>query len=211
MFPARGAAPQSTQLAADIRILRRAYESLHPGLYRYATPRQLAQWFEQLEADWSRGPGLREQYLSLSRLLARIRCGHSYANFFNQKKDVARALFDSSGRLPFHFRWIDGRMIVTAHGGEALPPGTEIHSIDGRPCGRILASLLPYARADGGNTAKRVAQLEVRGFDTLEAFDIFFGLERNRPGRNVQPGYFPRSCACGSDRSCRASEAEGFR
>ena len=36
-------------LTGDIAILRRAYETLHPGLYRYATPRQRALWRTQLD------------------------------------------------------------------------------------------------------------------------------------------------------------------
>lgn len=172
----------ATGLAGDIRLLRRAYETMHPGLYRYATPVQMNRWFNDLEATWAKAPSQRELYLSLSRFLSRIRCGHSYANFYNQKKDVAAALFAGTDRLPFHFRWIDGRMIVTANGGDALPRGSEILAIDSRPLKEILASLMPYARADGSNDAKRVEQLSVQGFDSLEAFDIFFALERNRPG-----------------------------
>jgi C-terminal processing protease CtpA/Prc len=172
----------STGLASDIRILRRAYQTMHPGLYRYATPAQMNRWFDELEAIWAKAPTQRELYLSLSRFLARVKCGHSYANFYNQKKDVAAALFSGPDKLPFHFRWIDGRMIVTANGGDALPRGSEILTIDGKPVKQILASLQPYARADGSNDAKRIAQLEVQGFDRFEAFDIFFALERNRPG-----------------------------
>lgn len=172
----------ATGLAGDIRILRRAYDTMHPGLYRYATPAQMNRWFGELEAEWAKSPSQRELYLSLSRFLARIRCGHSYANFYNQKKDVAAALFAGPDKLPFHFRWIGGRMIVTANGGDALPRGSEILSIDGTPAKAILASLMPYARADGSNDAKRIQQLSVQGFDSYEVFDIFFALERNRPG-----------------------------
>jgi C-terminal processing protease CtpA/Prc len=138
--------------------------------------------FDELEAIWAKAPSQRDLYLSLSRFLARVRCGHTYANFYNQKKDVATALFAGPDKFPFHFRWLGGRMIVTANGGDALPRGSEILSIDGRPVRDILMSLIPLARADGGNDAKRIAQLEVQGFDRFEAFDVFFALERNRPG-----------------------------
>lgn len=181
-----GAGPATTAsatgLAGDIRILRRAYETMHPGLYRYATPQQMNRWFSELEAAWADEPPLRDLYLSLSRFLARIKCGHTYANFYNQKKDVASALFAGPDKLPFHFRWLGGRMFVTAYGGDALPRGSEILAIDGRPVEEIVASLMPYARADGSNDAKRIAQLEVQGFDRFETFDIFFALERNRSG-----------------------------
>lgn len=167
-------------LGADVALLRQAYEAMHPGLYRYATPAEIAARFDALAQAWSRDQSLAEAYLSLSRFLASVRCGHTYANFFNQTDPVAAALFASRDKLPFHFRWLGGRMIVTAHG--ELPRGTEVVAIDGRPVGQILQELTAYARADGGNDAKRTAQLDVQGRDKYETFDIFFGLTRNKPG-----------------------------
>ena len=57
-----------------------------------------------------------------------------------------------------------------------LQRGTEVLAIDGRPVGRILDALLPYSRADGGNDAKRVSNLEVQGYGRYEAFDVFLPL-----------------------------------
>ncbi|MFM9862486.1 MAG: S41 family peptidase [Micropepsaceae bacterium] len=168
-------------LRDDIAILRQAYEQMHPGLYRYATPAEMAARFDALAAAWSRDQTQPQAYLALSHFLATVRCGHSYANFYNQKDAVAAALFARPDKLPFHFRWLGERMIVTAHGGE-LPRGTEVTAIDGRPVVEILRDLMQYARADGGNDAKRVAQLEVQGSDGYEAFDVFYGLTRNKPG-----------------------------
>lgn len=69
-------------------------------------------------------------------------------------------------------------MIVTAdYAPEAnLPRGTEIVSINGVPARAILDSLLPLARADGGNDAKRVAYLEVQGQERFQPFDVLYPL-----------------------------------
>ncbi|MEQ1867948.1 MAG: S41 family peptidase, partial [Micropepsaceae bacterium] len=168
-------------LRDDIAILRQAYEAMHPGLRRYATPAQTAARFDALAAAWSRDLTPPQAYLALSRFLATVRCGHTYANFFNQSKAVSAALFARPDKLPFHFRWLGQRMIVTAHGGE-LARGTEVMAIDGRPVSQILRGLMQYARADGSNDAKRVAQLEIEGRDTIESFDVFYGLTRDKPG-----------------------------
>jgi C-terminal processing protease CtpA/Prc len=45
---------------------------------------------------------------------------------------------------------------------------------------QILADLMPYSRADGGNDAKRVSNLEVQGNDRYEAFDVYFPLVHPR-------------------------------
>lgn len=184
-FAARAAdAPSATDLRGDIAILGEAL-SLHPGLYRYNTPAQIDARITQLEYAFVAAPGLAERYLILSRFLATIRCGHSYCNFFNQKKAVATALFDRPTRLPFHFRWIDRAMVVTGHGGPDLPRGSEVLAINDVRPRVMLARLLPYARADGHNDAKRVSLLEVRGDDTIEFFDVFHGLEFGPPRNGV--------------------------
>jgi len=172
--------PNATDLRGDIAILREAL-TLHPGLYRYNSPAQVDARIAQLERAFVDAPSLDRRYLALSRFLATIRCGHSYCNFFNQKKAVATALFDRRTRLPFHFRWLAGGMVVTDHGGPELPRGSEVLRLNDVKPRDMLARLLPYARADGHNDAKRVSLLEVRGDDTIEFFDVFHGLTFGAP------------------------------
>ena len=74
----RGATPN------DVDIVRRAYTLLHPGLLRYNTPRQMAARFDRFAYEWNSSNALAPKYLALTRLLAGIKCGHSYANFYNQ-------------------------------------------------------------------------------------------------------------------------------
>jgi hypothetical protein len=176
--------PNQEDLRADVAILRTAL-TLHPGLYRYNSPTQIHARLARFERAFVAAPGLEARYLLLSRFLATIRCGHSYCNFYNQKKAVAAALFDRPTRLPFHFRWIDGAMVVTAHGGADLPPGSAIIAMNGVASRAMLARLMPYARADGHNDAKRVSLLEVRGTDSIEFFDVFHGLEFGIPPEGV--------------------------
>jgi hypothetical protein len=159
----------------DIRILRRAYETLHPGLYRYATPKETSARLERLERTFARSASLKDTYLQLSEFLTTIQCGHTYANFYNQSDAVAAALFDGATRLPFQFRWMGERMIVTGAGG-GIERGTEVLKIDGVPAKKMLRRLTAYARADGGNDAKRRALLSATGDDSYETFDIFQGL-----------------------------------
>lgn len=161
----------------DARIVERAYTQLHPGLYRYATPRQVADRFATLGVQLAGAADLSAKFLALSRLTGSVRCGHSYANFHNQRRTAAEALFAGRNRLPFHFRWLGRRMIVTRDTENlGLAPGSEIVTIDGQPAPAILAALLPLARADGGNDAKRRALLSVQGTESYESFDIYFPL-----------------------------------
>ena len=58
-------APTLADLKGDIAILRQAL-TLHPGLYRYATPTQVAARIDLLEQHWLAAPGLDGRYLALS-------------------------------------------------------------------------------------------------------------------------------------------------
>lgn len=164
-------------MRADIELLRRAYKALHPGLYRYANPNQSAARFEALATACARPLTLSAFYRHLSVFLATIRCGHSYANFYNQKRAIQQALFDKSDRLPLSFLWLGQRMIVTADPFDTgITPGSEVLAIDGRPASDILAGLMTVARADGGNDAKRRQLMSVQGEDGYESFDVFYPL-----------------------------------
>ncbi|HEX2642799.1 MAG TPA: S41 family peptidase [Thermoanaerobaculia bacterium] len=176
------------ELQADFAVLKRALEELHPGLYRYNTREQMAAHFAELQAALNRDLTIPEAYLAISTFTAKIRCGHSHANFVNQPKAVAAALTRGAGRVPFTFRWIDRRMIVTGSfaGAESLKPGTEILSLNGVPAGTVLDRLLTITRADGSNDAKRVSQLEATADYELGAFDVFFPLFFPLPDGRLQ-------------------------
>lgn len=171
---------QVADLQADFALLRRAYESLHPGLRRYNTPAQLDQHFKVLQDALSHEQTLQDAYLRFSEFTAKIKCGHSYPNFFNQSKAVAAELFDKLS-LPFTFRWINQRMVITKNYSDdvRLIPGTEVETLDGVAVSKILQRLLPIARADGSNDAKRRDYLQLQGDSKFEAFDVYY------------PMYFP--------------------
>ncbi|HEV7233601.1 MAG TPA: S41 family peptidase [Sphingorhabdus sp.] len=178
--PVRSAAQAA---ANDVALLREILTALHAGLYRYASPSDIDAALDRLERQWAAAPDLAARYLDLSRFLAMIRCGHSYANFFNQKKAVADDLFGRSTRLPFAFKWVGRQMVVLADqsGMGKLPRGTVVKAINNVSASDMLARLLPYARADGSNDAKRVALMAVTGKENIETFDVFYGLVYGAP------------------------------
>lgn len=211
----------SAKLLEDVDILRRIYEAAHPGLYRYNTKAQVDGHFAALRAEFVRDRTRAEAYVAFSRFLAKVKCGHTYANFYNQPEETAKALFSGRNRVPFLFRWIGGRMIVTRGltPDGAIKPGSEILAIDGHPASEILARLLTIARADGGNDAKRIANVEVRGKDKFEAFDVFLPLlypgigERMelsvRPPGVTEPSTLKVEALDAESRAALAKEAQG--
>jgi hypothetical protein len=168
---------RASDLQADVAVLRRAYGTLHPGLLRYNTPAQIEAAFSALEGEFRQDRTMAQAYLAFSVFAAKVKCGHTYANFFNQSEAVAAALFQAP-RLPFFFRWLGDRMIVTRSftADARIRAGTEVMAVNGVPVATILERLMTVARADGNNDAKRVAYLEVEGTSRFEAFDIYWPL-----------------------------------
>lgn len=170
----------------DVALLKRAYGAMHPGYLRYQTQGEADARLARLERGLGEAKDLRVRYLALSQALAGVRCGHSYANFFNQSQAVKTALFEGRDRLPFQFRWLGSRMVVTGDPtGLGIAPGTEVTAIDGRPAAAILAGLMTVARADGHNDGKRRMLVSMQATERYESFDVYYpalfgGRERYR-------------------------------
>jgi hypothetical protein len=173
-----GPARAEDDWSGDVEVLRQAWTTIHPGLYRYITPEALEARLQALATDW-RAPGdFRGRFLALTRVTAAVKCGHTYPSPYNGGEPVRSRLYPDRTLVPFAFRWLERQMVVTRdHSAEAaFPPGTVITAIDGVPTGALLEQLIPLARADGGNDAKRVSLMEMRGDDRFETFDIHLPL-----------------------------------
>lgn len=171
-FPLRAAPAMD-----DLNVVREALK-LHPGLYRYQSPATFDKRFAAFTASWNRDPALASRFLALSRLTAQICCGHSQCNPYNQTDAVVAALFERKTRVPFSFRWLGRNMVVTGDAGAVtgIARGSIVKRLNGVDPATILRDLFPYARADGHNDAKRVAQMEMRTTERFETFDIYQGL-----------------------------------
>lgn len=179
--------------SSDVEILRQAWETLHPGLYRYATRDQITERLNGLSTAWATPGSFRERFLALTRVTASVRCGHTYPSPYNGGEPVRSRLYPDRALVPFRFVWIDGAMVVTHDdsGEQAFPRGTVVTAINDVPSADLLATLVTLARADGASDAKRVSLMEVRGDDRYETFDIHLPLIlplRDRAGFTLADG-----------------------
>ena len=166
----------SDQLLADFELVKTAYLTMHPGLYRYNTPDQIETHLEQLKTDLSKDLTIPETYITFSKFIAKIKCGHTNANFWNQPLIVKRAITFQKDKVPFHFKLIDRRMILTesAFNNPALSKGTEVLGINGHSIAEILETLIPLQSTDGANEGQQIVSLQLHGGDKFEAFDMYF-------------------------------------
>jgi hypothetical protein len=173
--------PDPAGRAADLAFFKRAYEEIHPGLWRYQTPASWRAVVARLGDETSAAPDPGHYWLAYARATAAVRCGHSYVSPFNMGKLWTEVMAARQDRLPFHFRWLDRQMVVTKPLVEhpALRAGTRVSTLNGEADHSLLARMLPLARADGGNDFKRVANMEVRNDASLwENFDVMWALDR---------------------------------
>ncbi|MBL8897828.1 MAG: hypothetical protein JNM84_09375, partial [Planctomycetes bacterium] len=122
----------SAQALRDIDILRRALETIHPGLERYWSREERLALFAAWEARATRGAIDELELLrEVAVGLARVRCGHTRVEA-PQRLDEWRE--QTPTHLPFTFRLFDGRMFVdrVAESAPALSRGDEILALDGR-------------------------------------------------------------------------------
>ena len=153
----------AAQARADLQLLRRAFDTLHPGLHRRATPAQVDAAFAAAGQAVSGGSTQAGMFLLCSHIAATLNCGHTWASHFNARKDLRLLLLEGRDKLPFTLRWVQGRALITGSAAPGLAAGTELLAIDGRPVAEITAALLPLLRADGqhaGAVGKRRAQLD---------------------------------------------------
>jgi len=164
------------KLLEDYEIVKTAYTTMHPGLYRYNTPAQIEQHLEVLKADCSKDITIPEAYIAFSKFVAQIKCGHTYANFWNQPMITKRAITYQADKVPFHFRLAENRMIITetATDESLLKRGAEVVAINGHAVSDILATLIPLQRTDGANVGQQIVNLQLFGADKFEAFDMYF-------------------------------------
>lgn len=164
--------------SGDVTVLGAAWTALHAGLYRYTTQEALTAGLAALAQAWAAPSNFRTRLLALTRVTASLRCSHTYPSPHNSPDDTVAKMYPDRSLVPFRFRWIAGRMVITHDDGPAplFPQGTVVTAINGVDTGRLLDELITLARADGSNDVKRINLMEVRGSEQYEALDIHLPL-----------------------------------
>ena len=188
--PGRGVPADSVR--SDLALLQGAVRAYHPGLAKYGQRAAFDGHLDSLDAALARRDlpvPEGEAVLLVASALRVLADGHTRVTPVDQDPALRERLWGGQTVLPFSFRVVAGaeasehRLVVTSDlsGTGALPPGTEIREIDGRPVGAVLGRLLAYTSGDGrGTDALRLARLGVpeHAFDPYarSTFDTFYPL-----------------------------------
>jgi hypothetical protein len=161
------------QAASDVALMRRALETIHPGLYRYQSKAAVDAAFARLEAQVKAPISTLTLHREIARLVASIHCDHSKPELPDAIEQWRQT---NASHLPLRFRLIEGRMIVLSG---ALPKGAEITAINGRPVPQILQAVAPLVAYDGDTdqavTVKIADDSDLGGSDLEEYWPGLFG------------------------------------
>lgn len=162
----------------DVALLRRALETVHPGLYRYTPKPKVDAAFGRLEAATNKPITDLGLHREIALMLASIHCDHT-------KPEMSEALTHfretHPTHLPLRFKLIEGRMIVVSTDGQpgGPLPGSEILAINGRSVPSLLLTISPTVAYDGTTDQAIAAKLaddsDLMGDDFNEYYPSFFG------------------------------------
>ncbi len=171
-----------SQMEKDLSILSSAWENLHPGLYRYNTPKQIQQHIQEVRNRCQQPMTERAFFILLSQLNIKLKCGHSFVSFYNQKKVIEDRIFSTSF-FPLLFRVLDREFVVTHNlsNDPSIKAGDKIRAINGISVSTIIDSLLTVSKADGEyGLNKQLDNISIYPPDIspkkYTLFDIFFPL-----------------------------------
>ncbi len=147
---------QPEQMREDLKVLRKALEEGHPGLYLYTTKDDFAKKFEETSQVFAKPMTLRQFYLEVAPLVEKVYCGHTY---FDLPPKLLNSLQKDTSLFPLPLAFLNKKAYVD-HAKTALPLGAEVLAINGTPMENILTELLPYIRSDGYNQTLKYRQME---------------------------------------------------
>ncbi|OYU45826.1 MAG: hypothetical protein CFE44_05465 [Burkholderiales bacterium PBB4] len=168
----------ASEAQADVALMRRSLETIHPGLYRRASRNQMDQAFGRLEERVKRPIETAELYRLISLVLAEIRCNHTKAE---QPPELEAWRQDHPSHLPFRFQIVAGKMIVVAVDPDqtGLVVGSEIMRINGRTVQFLTTTLGAYVPLDGQTIWSRATSLandsDLMGSDFDHFYPYVFG------------------------------------
>ena len=171
---------QKDSLIIELNILQEALTSMHPGLYRYNSPKQIEDIFDSIRSELPQEIKESEFMIRLAQTIQKIKCGHTYLNPWNLDSELSKRLFGGKTYLPLGLEVIDGRFYITENASQkvAIKRGAELLSINGVAMDQIYQQLKSIAKTDGNNTMAIDHYLSVWDYkaSNWHAFDIYLQL-----------------------------------
>lgn len=162
------------QLQEDFAVFKKTLTAIHPGIYRYNTPESLEKEFAELNGKLNAPMSENEFFILISQFTNKIKCGHTYTNFYNQNDKLKERLFNQRNYLPFYFQIVNNKFVITNNASSKnISAGSEITKINGVAVKEIIEKLLTVTRADGNSTLEHRINAIALSRNEAESYALF--------------------------------------
>ncbi len=158
---------QAKQLQEDFLILRKVLEEAHPGLYRYTDKKVLDADFEKAFKLLNREMTEREFFPIVASIVSAIKDDHTGSL-------PSRELMSYLKTFPLNLRFMKGKVYIVSSPDNAITPGSELLSINGKNMSGITRTIFAHLEADGDIETGKYQRLSQR-------FKLYYNLFVEQP------------------------------
>jgi hypothetical protein len=160
-----------TALQEDFKKLARTLEKHHPTLCLFQDRSGFTSCLDSTYADIDSAMTVKEFYLILSRVVARIRCGHTCILFPEAHWTMLSIRYPT---FPLRLFYTDKKAyVLNDYGTAAISTGSEILSINGMRASEIIDNYLLTFASDGPNETFRYHQMNLKPFGLFPGYPDF--------------------------------------
>ena len=146
-------------LKTDFNIFRKTVEEAHPGVYWYASKKDMDAYFDSVYASIDKPINDIDFYKLMMNVVAHLRCVHTSISLPQERE---RAAASNLKLLPFDVIVVNDKAYVSETFDSSLRRGFEIQTINELPVDQIVQKMLEIIPGDGYNTTNKY-QLLNRG------------------------------------------------
>ena len=177
-------------LKADFNIFRKTIEEAHPGIYWYASKKDMDAYFDSVYASIDKSINDIDFYKLMMNVAAHLRCVHTSISLSRERERAAASHLEL---LPFDVIIVNNKAYISESFDSSLPIEFEIQNINDLPVGQIVQKMLEIIPTDGYNTTNKY-QLLNRGLfrrayallmPSSDTFNID-GIDTGRHSRRVK-------------------------
>lgn len=142
------------EMKKDFEVFKETRLKANSGLYKYRSKEQIDSIYNWAEKEISKSTN----YLDFYNIICQLSDfeGSCHNNTGLPKKYAKNLRKENYGYFPYPIKWIEGKWIINFKDG-AIPLGSEIIEINGKPIAQVINNLHKYYTTDGQNiTGKRI-------------------------------------------------------
>ena len=144
---------EAKQLQEDFLIFRKVLEEAHPGLYRYTDKKTFDAYFDKAFKRLNREMTEREFLLIVASIVSAIKDGHMWTRLSVEQMSYLKT-------FPLNLRFIKGRAYIVSSPDNAITPGSELLSINGKKMSDITRTIIAHLSADGDIETEKYRRLD---------------------------------------------------